>query len=137
MTPFVLALLIACGGADAPAPTTETPAASAEAVGAVHNVNVDTLAADLEGGKVAMLVDVRTAQEFAEGHVPGAVNIPLDELPKRVSELEAHKDAGLYVVCRSGGRSASAASMLAGRGFQANNVEGGTLAWTGSGRPTE
>ncbi len=122
MKSLLFALIAACGGT----------------VGANYaEVNVDTLAADLEAGKVAKLVDVRTPGEFASGHVPGAVNIPLDQIGTRVSELDAYKGGGLYLVCKSGGRSGAAAGLLAQRGFEPINVSGGTMAWVSSGRATE
>lgn len=62
------------------------------------------------------LVDVRTADEFAAGHVAGALNIPVDELEARLSELGA-KETPLVLYCRSGRRSARAAGLLKERGF--------------------
>lgn len=64
----------------------------------------------------AVLLDVRTPTEFAAGHLPGAVNIPLQDLGVRMSELDP--DRKLVVYCRSGGRSAGATSALKGAGFQ-------------------
>jgi rhodanese-related sulfurtransferase len=100
-------------------------------------VDVAALKAARAAGAVP-LVDVRTQEEFAEGHVPGAVNIPVDQLSKRISELEAHKTSDLYLICRSGGRSARARDMLLEAGFDHPiNVAGGTLAWTSAGFPVE
>ncbi|NMO13659.1 rhodanese-like domain-containing protein [Pyxidicoccus fallax] len=65
----------------------------------------------------AMLVDVRTPEEFAAGHLPGALNIPVDELPRRFSELGS-PDKPLIVYCRSGARSSRAERLLKERGFQ-------------------
>ncbi|TNE90988.1 MAG: rhodanese-like domain-containing protein [Deltaproteobacteria bacterium] len=132
MFPLFLALTFGCGNAAPPA----APTPGVEA-GAQRDIDVDALAADLDAKKVPILVDVRTPAEFAEGHVPGAVNIPLDEIGGRTSELESHKDGEIYLVCRSGGRSARAAGELAAKGFDTVNVSGGTLAWQASGRPTE
>jgi phage shock protein E len=64
----------------------------------------------------ARLVDVRTRGEFAGGHLDGAVNVPLQELGARLSELHPG-DKPLVVYCRSGARSAQAASLLRGAGF--------------------
>jgi rhodanese-related sulfurtransferase len=63
----------------------------------------------------AQLVDVRSAGEFAAGHVPGSVNIPLDEIGSRASELDPHK--WVVVFCASGTRSALARHRLKGEGF--------------------
>ncbi len=127
---LLLLLLSSCGRASAPAPEL----ASTE-VTAPRNIDVQTLAADLEAGTVSALVDVRTPEEFSEGHIPGAVNIPVDELTQRVGELENQGE--LYLVCRSGGRSARAAGELSDLGFRTVNVEGGTLAWIEAGHSVE
>ncbi len=63
----------------------------------------------------AQLVDVRSAAEFAGGNVPGSVNIPLDEIERRASELDPQK--WVVVFCASGTRSAMARHRLKGRGF--------------------
>ena len=77
------------------------------------------------------LVDVRQPDEYAEGHVPGAVLIPLADVPDRVDEFAG--DGPVYVVCRSGGRSASAVTFLRAQGLDAINVAGGTMAWIEAG----
>ena len=120
----------ACGG---------TPAASSppSVASAPAEVDVAALKAARETGSVP-LVDVRTPEEFADGHVPGAINIPVDQLSQRLSELESHKTADLYLICRSGGRSARARDMLLEAGFaHPINVAGGTLAWKSAGFPVE
>ncbi|TFU27042.1 rhodanese-like domain-containing protein [Thermus tengchongensis] len=86
----------------------------------------------------AMVVDVREPWEYAEGHVPGAVNIPLSSLPHRLSELP--KDRPLLLVCNSGNRSGVAADFLVNQGFPGEkvyNLEGGTYAWMAAGFPVE
>jgi rhodanese-related sulfurtransferase len=79
------------------------------------------------------LLDVREDDEWAEGRAPGAVHVPLMEVPARVGELPA--DRRIAVVCRVGGRSAQATAFLSAHGFDAVNVEGGMLAWQAAGRP--
>jgi rhodanese-related sulfurtransferase len=64
----------------------------------------------------AKLVDVRSAAEFASGHIPGAVNVPVGELGAKVKSLGA-KDKPVIVYCASGTRSAMARSVLKGQGF--------------------
>lgn len=64
----------------------------------------------------ARLVDVRTPGEFATGHIPGAVNIPVQQLDERLAELEP-KDKPVVLYCRSGRRSATAARTLKSAGF--------------------
>ncbi|WP_336646642.1 rhodanese-like domain-containing protein [Microbacterium sp. USHLN186] len=80
------------------------------------------------------LIDVRERDEFAAGHVPGAVNLPLSELGGRVDELPAEP---FDVICQVGGRSARAVEALTARGHDATNVEGGTGEWIAQGRPVE
>ena len=83
-------------------------------------------------GDGAVLVDVREDDEYAEGHVPGALHVPLATVPARVDELPT--DAPFFVVCAMGGRSARAVQFLRERGLDATNVAGGTNAWVDSGR---
>lgn len=70
----------------------------------------------------ALLVDVRSAGEFAGGHAEGALNIPLQELGARHSEIPSGRKVVVY--CLSGGRSASAASMLRGHGHEVLDAGG-------------
>src|SRR5262245_17887052 len=93
--------------------------------------NVDALATALDAG--AFLLDVRRQEEYVEAHVPGAVLVPLDQLPSRVSEVPTDRE--LYVICRTGARSGRAAQFLTASGIAATNVAGGTLAWIDTGRP--
>ncbi len=73
--------------------------------------------------KTAFLVDVRTPDEFAEGTVPGAVNIPLQEIDHRIAEFQGKKQ--IVVFCRSGSRSTQAKSLLEQAGVT-NIINGGT-----------
>ncbi len=61
----------------------------------------------------ALLVDVRNPEEFAQGHLPGAINVPVGDLPGRLDQ----KDQDVVVYCRSGHRSAQAAAVLTRAGF--------------------
>lgn len=76
----------------------------------------------------ALLLDVRTPEEFASGHLPGAVNVPVDQLPRRLDEVGS-KDKPVVVYCRSGRRSAIAAETLQGGGFQSVHDLGAMSAW--------
>lgn len=64
----------------------------------------------------ARLLDVRTPGEFASGHIPGAINVPVQELERRLAEVGG-KDQEIVIYCRSGNRSATAKRMLAQAGF--------------------
>ena len=81
----------------------------------------------------AYLLDVREDEEWDAGHVAGAVHIPLGELGARYTELD--RDRTLYVICRSGHRSAYAAHALAGAGWEASNVSDGMVGWQAAGLP--
>lgn len=78
-----------------------------------------------------VLLDVRTHKEFIgeEGHISGAILIPLGELKSRMDELEKFRDKELIVICSSGSRSRSATRFLRKMGFEAFNMEGGMQAW--------
>lgn len=92
----------------------------------------------IAGNSNLALIDVRTPVEFAEVHVPGARNYPLDELrPKALVESNSlPRSEPVYILCRSGTRAAKAAEKFAKEGFrEAIVVEGGTLAWIEAGLP--
>jgi len=79
-----------------------------------------------------LLLDVREPKEFVGplGHVPGAVLIPLGELPTRLDEIESYKNKKVVAICQSGNRSAQAAEILMNAGFEnVLNMTGGTQAW--------
>ena len=80
------------------------------------------------------VIDVREPDEYVEGHVPGAIPIPLGEVPERVAEVPDGET--VYMVCKVGGRSMKAAEVLAAEGRDVVNVAGGTMAWIEAGHPT-
>ncbi|AXX27440.1 Rhodanese-related sulfurtransferase [Actinosynnema pretiosum subsp. pretiosum] len=80
-----------------------------------------------------MLLDVREVDEWAAGHAPGAVHIPMSELAGRLGEVP-EADV-VYVVCRMGGRSARVTEYLNANGWDAVNVDGGMQTWSTQGRP--
>lgn len=75
----------------------------------------------------AFLLDVRTPEEFAEGHVDGATNVPVDALAERLADVPKEREVVVY--CRSGGRSARAASLLREAGYEVHDL-GAMDAWT-------
>ena len=80
------------------------------------------------------LIDVREPDEFAAGHVPGAVNLPMSTIGEHLDELP---DGAFDVICQAGGRSARVVQALEARGHDATNVEGGTGEWIAAGYPVE
>jgi rhodanese-related sulfurtransferase len=84
----------------------------------------------------AALLDVRENDEWAAGHAPEAVHVPMGQVPQRLDELTtAFPDGPVHVVCRSGGRSARVTTYLLQAGWDAVNVDGGMRAWAAAGRP--
>lgn len=85
-----------------------------------------------------LVLDVRSPEEFAQGHLPGATNIAYDQLESRLGELAGARDKDVVLYCRSGRRAAVAAETLAMAGFtRLSQLEGDYPAWDAAGRPTE
>ncbi|MEO7754287.1 MAG: rhodanese-like domain-containing protein [Terracoccus sp.] len=80
----------------------------------------------------AVVIDVREADEWAAGHAPNAVHIPLGELTSRLDELPDGDTVS--VVCRSGARSGRAVAWLVQQGFDVANLDGGMKAWAAAGK---
>ncbi len=116
--PPVLVLALACNA--------ETPAAKSGAV---------ALLASLATPEAPLVLDVRTPEEFAQGHVPGAINIPHDQVASRQAELDAEREIVVY--CRSGKRAGMAIEQLEGAGFRVAHLEGDMLGWVEAGHPQE
>ncbi|MER6101374.1 rhodanese-like domain-containing protein [Streptomyces sp. NPDC001832] len=95
--------------------------------------SVDVAAVPSDG----FVLDVREDDEWAAGHVAGALHIPMSDLRGRFGELaEAAEDGRrVHVMCRVGGRSAQVTQYLVQQGIDAVNLDGGMLAWDGAGRP--
>ncbi len=100
-----------------------------------ENTDVEGFAKLIASDNVVLL-DVRTAEEYAEGHLDGAVLIDQkqsDFVEKAVATLPKDKTIAIY--CRSGRRSASAAGKLADKGYRVVNLKGGILGWQEAGKP--
>jgi len=94
------------------------------------------LALPSSGDEAPFVLDVRAPEEFVTGHVPGAVNIPHDQVGARLAEVPKDKDVVLY--CRSGRRAGMAAEVLAANGYtRLSHLEGDIMAWVEKGRPVE
>lgn len=96
---------------------------------AVKKISADEVLERLQDNQKLNLIDVRTKEEVAHGKIPGAQNIPLDQLPKNTNQL--NKDKEYIMVCRSGGRSAKAAKFLKKNDFKVKNMSGGMMRWKG------
>lgn len=95
-------------------------------------ISVSDARAMLQSSSNVLVVDVRTPEEYAQGHLKGAINIPLSDLPLRIGRLEQNRP--ILVYCQTGYRSAQASSILVKAGFtKVYNLEGGMTAWINSG----
>ena len=83
----------------------------------------------------AVLLDVREDDEWEAGHAPGATHVPMTQLTERLDEVP--EGDPVYVICRSGGRSARVSAYLNANGWDAVNVAGGMLGWERAGRPMQ
>ena len=87
-------------------------------------------------GDAPVVIDVRTPAEYSAGHVPGAINIPFDEVAERISEVEAPHGVALY--CMLGPRARKGESALLASGYgSVFHLEGGLAAWQAAGLPVE
>jgi rhodanese-related sulfurtransferase len=122
------------GAAPVTAPAVAAPAPPAAAIPLVTQDAL--LARQAKQDTSLFLLDVRSPEEFAQGHVPGAVNIPHDQVASRIAEVPKDKDVVLY--CRSGRRTALAADVLSANGYtRLSHLEGDMNAWMEKGRPIQ
>jgi rhodanese-related sulfurtransferase len=100
-----------------------------------QTVQPSELAELLKGKDGIQLIDVRTPEEFAAGHIAGGKLIPLDQLASRITEIDKTKPVVFY--CRSGRRSGNALNAVKDAGLIApRHLEGGILAWASAGLPS-
>ena len=96
-----------------------------------EDADPEVMSANLPAG--AFLLDVREDDEWAAGHAPDAVHVRLSEIPARTEAIP--RDREVYVICRTGSRSAYVAQALSGAGWNAVNVVDGMTGWAVAGRP--
>lgn len=96
----------------------------------------DVSAAELPGSydELTVLLDVREPEEWAQGHVDGAMHIPLGEVSERLDEVDP--DAEVYVICRQGGRAFRVCQYLNRYGRDVTFVRDGMVGWQSAGRST-
>lgn len=133
MKNLFLASLMAFGFASC----SQTNSGTSQEGSVADNVNVATFA-QFEQNDEAQLLDVRTDQEYAEGHIAGAVNIDIfaADFDQQVQKLDKSKP--VYVYCRSGRRSANAMARMRDAGFtEIHNLQGGIMAWQQAGKAVQ
>lgn len=104
--------------------------------GSVPEISGAELALHLSGPEVPVLLDVRTRTEWSQGHIAGALNVPISELRSRLDALRFDRDRAVVAICLSGHRSIPAVRFLIRQGFRAQQLQGGMLAWRRAGLPT-
>lgn len=111
------------------------PLAAAEVEPMISQEQLVTL---MNSGEAPPLIDVRTPEEFQAGHIPGAINIPLQEFEQRFDELSAYKDREAVLYCESGMRASQGGGWLESQGFdQLRYLDGHMGAWRRAGLPSE
>ena len=120
---IVLAAMVATAGVAADLQRGEAPSVSAAELRALR-----------ESGVAPVVIDVRTSEEYASGHIPGAVNIPFDHVAQRIAEIDAPHGVVLY--CMVGPRARKGESALLAANYQkVFHLEGGLAAWQAAGLP--
>jgi rhodanese-related sulfurtransferase len=104
----------------------------------IPTVAVDTLPDDVHSAEFVVL-DVREDDEWAAGHIAGAVHVPMNTVPQQLQfdPGPLTPDAQIVVVCKVGGRSAQVTAWLCHHGYDARNLDGGMLAWAAAHRPMQ
>lgn len=111
---------------DEPTPTLSSP----------QVITSDDLVRRLEGEDVPVILDVRSPEEFADGHIPGAINVPYDQIAANLDSLESFLTAEIVVYCRTGRRAGVAEKALREAGFtQVVDLEGHMTSWNEAGLP--
>lgn len=114
------------------APALADPKAPAE----VPSIAPSELSARRASGTAPVVIDVRTPDEYATGHIPGALNIPFDQVADRIAEIDAPNGVALY--CMVGPRARKGETALLAAGYASVlHIEGGLAAWQAAGLPVE
>lgn len=126
--------LVLALGACGPAPEPGDAAAAPEIT--VGSISGEALLARIDAGQPPLILDVRTAEEYTAGHIPGAANIPHTEIDARLAELGDQRDREIIVHCRSGTRAGMAEKGLVEAGYtNVIHLEGDFQDWQAQGRP--
>ncbi len=102
------------------------------------SITAEELTEQIQLSRAPLILDVRSEKEYAEGHIPGALNIPHDQLLNRLSEIDAAKTEEIVVHCRSGHRAEIAKKVLIEAGYSnIRDLDGHMNGWRSGGYPIE
>jgi len=94
-----------------------------------HNLSQDKAYEQLQNDKTIKLIDVRTKDEYKQGHIKNSVNIPLNTIPQRFASALPNKEDTIFVVCLSGARASDATNFLKQQGYTNVHNIGGVSSW--------
>ena len=106
----------------------QEPGTDNDATGVIM-INAEDAKSRLDSAEGIILVDVRTPEEFRDGHIPGAILLPVDEISTNAETVIPDKEATYFIYCRSGNRSAAAADQLVEMGYENVYDLGGINDW--------
>ncbi|MDK0631263.1 rhodanese-like domain-containing protein [Clostridium perfringens] len=130
-------LFVGCGNnntenKDANTQTSSESSSETQSEAVSKDISIDESKKLINDGEVTLILDVRDADEFAEGHLKNAIQIPVKELKENLSDIEKFKDELVLVYCRSGKRSAEAVDILKENGFKnLVHMKDGISKWDG------
>ena len=130
-------LFVGCGNnntenKDANTQTSSESSSETQSEAVSKDISIDESKKLINDGEVTLILDVRNEDEFAEGHLKNAIQIPVKELKENLSEIEKFKDELVLVYCRSGKRSAEAVDILKENGFKnLVHMKDGISKWDG------
>lgn len=130
-------LFVGCGNnntenKDANTQTSSESSSKTQSEAVSKDISIDESKKLINDGEVTLILDVRNEDEFAEGHLKNAIQIPVKELKENLSDIEKFKDELVLVYCRSGKRSAEAVDILKENGFKnLVHMKDGISKWDG------
>ncbi|GAA0087467.1 rhodanese-like domain-containing protein [Clostridium perfringens] len=130
-------LFVGCGNnntenKDANTQTSSESSSETQSQAVSKDISIDESKKLINDGEVTLILDVRNEDEFAEGHLKNAIQIPVKELKETLSDIEKFKDELVLVYCRSGKRSAEAVDILKENGFKnLVHMKDGISKWDG------
>ncbi|EOU1895076.1 rhodanese-like domain-containing protein [Clostridium perfringens] len=130
-------LFVRCGNnntenKDANTQTSSESSSETQSEAVSKDISIDESKKLINDGEVTLILDVRNEDEFAEGHLKNAIQIPVKELKENLSDIEKFKDELVLVYCRSGKRSAEAVDILKENGFKnLVHMKDGISKWDG------